>query len=72
MTQDFIEDLITACKKEGAIYFIAVSTDPDIGMNYFHNFNTLPPLRDYPDGARRTQKEDFQMFVESIDFTQPA
>lgn len=69
MTQDFIDDLITACKKEGAVYFICVSTDGCENVRYFHNYDTLPKFRDYPDGARRTQKEDFLDFVQSIPFT---
>lgn len=72
MTQDFIDDLIAACRKEDATYFIVVSTDKQESVRYFHNYNTLPPFRDYPDGARRTQKEDFLQLIDSIDFTNPA
>lgn len=69
MTQDFIYDFIESCKKQGLIYFISVSPDNGDSVQFFHNYNTLPKFRNYPDGARRTQKEDFQQFISTIDFT---
>lgn len=69
MTEDFVQDLIEACRKEGATYFISISPDGGNSLRYFHNYDTLPKFRDYPDGARRTQKEDFLQFVETVPFS---
>ncbi len=72
VTHDFLEDFIAACKKEGVIYFVSISKDQGNSQAFWHNYDTLPKFRDYPDGARRTQKEDFQQFVDTIDFTTEA
>ena len=68
MTQDFIDDFIAACHKEGATYFVSVSTDRGNNIKFFHNYDELPKFRHYPDGAVRTQKEDFMQFIERVDF----
>jgi hypothetical protein len=68
MTQDFIDDFIAACQKEGATYFLSVSTDDGDTLKFFHNYDQLPKFRHYPDGAVRTQKEDFMQFVSTVPF----
>ena len=42
MTQDFIDDFIVACRKEGATYFLSVSTDKGSSIKFFHNYDELP------------------------------
>ena len=71
MTQDNIDTLIEQCRAEDAHYFIVISTDKGENYRWFHNLDQLPKFRDYPDGARRTQKEDFMQLVESIPFLPP-
>ncbi len=68
MTQDFIDDFIEACRKEGATYFLSVSTDKGNSLRFFHNYDQLPKFRKYPDGAVRTQKEDFMQFIDTVEF----
>lgn len=68
MTQDFVDDLIKACRKEGATYFITVSTDKGQNIRFFHNYDELPKFRHYPDGAVRTQKEDFMQLIDTLEF----
>ena len=72
MTQDFIDDFIVACQKEGATYFLVVSTDAGNHARVFHNYDELPEFRHYPDGAVRTQKEDFMQLVSVVPFTKEA
>jgi len=69
MTQDFLDDFIQACEREGVSYFVVYSTDQCKNMRYAHNLNKLPPLVDYPDGCRRTRTEDMMDLVASISFT---
>lgn len=69
MTQDFIDDFIAACHKEGANYFLVVSTDAGNNAKVFHNYDELPEFRHYPDGTVGTQKEDFMQLVSVVPFT---